>query len=70
MSASLYGGILSTFFGCRPLSRASLWSPSFNIRGVTPDSTAGSTLIDRTKVNAPEQKLAEAATHHLTTPDE
>ena len=26
--------------------------------------------IDRTGVNDPEQKLAEAATHHLTTPDE
>jgi hypothetical protein len=37
---------------------------------VCPKQHSGSTLIDRTEVNDPEQKLAEAATHHLTTLDE
>ena len=51
------------------IPRFESWRPSQYPR-CDPRQHSGSTLIDRTEVNDPEQKLVEAATRHLTTPDE
>jgi hypothetical protein len=70
MSASLSMAEFSDFFRLpATFARQSLVA-NFQYPRCDPRQHSGSTLIDRTEVNDPEQKLAEAATHHLTTPDE
>ena len=41
-----------------------------HVMAITRSANPVSRIFDRTEVNDPEQKLIEAATHHLTTPDE